>query len=307
MRVFLAGATGAIGRPLTARLLADGHEVTAMTRSPESARALEADGAKSAVVDAFDSDRVRSAIAAAEPDVLIHQLTALPSSGGGRAFLKGLALTNSLRRETVPVMLQAAADAGARRAVVQSISFCTAADGRPLHDEDAPLWTDAPDKAIAASISAVADMERSVADGPTEGLVLRYGFYYGPGTAWAPDGQLGGLLRKRMYPVIGNGTGRMSFVHIDDAVQATMLAIERGVPGVYNVCEPDPKPVTESLTEAARAVGAKPPRRLPVAIAKRFLPYGLVHYSTTLAGNDSSRAQHQLGWQPAHAWPDGLR
>lgn len=157
MRVFLAGATGAIGRPLTARLLADGHEVTAMTRSPESALAFEADGAKSAVVDAFDASAVRGAIAAAEPEVVIHQLTALPSSGGGRAFLKGLALTDRLRRETVPVMIEAAAAAGARRAIVQSISFVTAPDGREIHDESAPLWTDAPDKPTAAAICAVAD------------------------------------------------------------------------------------------------------------------------------------------------------
>ncbi len=303
MRIFLAGATGAIGRPLTTALLAGGHDITAMTRSQASADALTAAGATGVVVDAFDEPAVRAAIAAAEPEVLIHQLTALPTSGGGRAFLKGLALTNRLRRETVPVMLDAAAQAGASRAVVQSISFVTAPDGRPLHDETAPLWLDAPDKHTAAAMQAVHDMEEAIAASPLQGIALRYGFYYGAGTAWAADGQIGGYVRKRMYPVIGNGQGRMSFVHIDDAVAATVLALDRGAPGVYNICEPDPKPIAESLREAATAAGAKPPRTMPIWLARRILPFGLVHYSTTLAGNDSARASAEFGWTPQHRFP----
>lgn len=303
MRVFLAGATGAIGRPLTAKLLAAGHSLTAMTRSPDSAAALTAAGAHAVVIDAFDEPAVRQAITAAEPEVLIHQLTALPSKGGARAFSEGLKVTARLRRETVPVMLDAAADVGARRAIVQSISFITKPDGRPVHDEDDPIWTEAPDAETAMTMAAVSDMEAAVNASPLDGLVLRYGFFYGPGTAWAPDGQLGAMLRKRIYPVIGDGQGRMPFLHIDDAVAATMRALDHGAAGVYNVCEPDPEAVASALPKLAQAFGAKPPRRLPLPIARRLAPFALVHYSTTLAGNNNAKATSALGWSPAHHWP----
>jgi nucleoside-diphosphate-sugar epimerase len=303
MKVFLAGATGAIGRPLTTALIDAGHQVTAMTRSEQSAAGLRERGMQAVVADAFDESAVRTAIAAAKPEVLIHQLTALPTSGGARAFSKGLALTARLRRETVPVMLDAAAQVGARRAIVQSISFVTAPDGRPVHDENAPIWTDSPDEETALTIQAVAAMESSVANSPLDGIVLRYGFFYGPGTAWASDGQFGKLLRRRLYPILGDGSGRMSFVHIDDAVTATVLALDRGSSGVYNIGEPDPQPVSVTLPQAAAAVGAKPPRRIPGPIARRIAPYGLLHYSTTLPGNSSARATAELGWSPRHTWP----
>lgn len=141
-------------------------------------------------------------------------------------------------------------------------------------------------------------------DGPLEGIVLRYGFFYGPGTAWAPDGQFGAMIRRRLYPIIGDGQGRMSFVHVSDAVTATVLAAEGGAPGVYNVCEPDPRPAAESITAAAEAAGAKPPRRIGTRVA-RLLPASLRHYGTTLPGNDSSKAREVLGWAPAHRWPPG--
>lgn len=303
MRIFLAGATGVIGKPLTAALLEAGHDVTAMTRSPDSAAALRTAGAHAVVVDAFDEPAVRQAITAAEPDVLIHQLTALPNKGGARAFSKGLKLTARLRRETVPVMLDAAAQAGGSRAIVQSISFITRPDGRTLHDETDPIWTDAPDGETAMTMAAVSEMEAAVAASPLEGLVLRYGFFYGPGTAWAPDGQLGRMLRHRVYPVIGDGQGRMSFIHIDDAVSATMRALDHGSAGIYNVCEPDPEPLAIALPQLAQAFGARPPRRLPLPLARRLAPFPLVHYSTTLAGNSSAKATAALGWTPAHHWP----
>ena len=306
MRIFLAGATGAIGRPLTARLLADGHEVTAMTRSPESARALEGKGITAVIADAFNSEAVTAAITTAAPEVLIHQLTALPTSGGAKKFAAGLRVTSRLRRETVPVMLEAAAAAGARRAIVQSISFVTAPDGRPVHDESAPLWTDSPDETLADSISAVADMERSVEQASLDGVVLRYGFFTGPGTAWGPGGQLNAMLRRRIYPVVAEGQGRMSFVHIDDAVDATLAALERGAPGVYNITEPDPQPVRDALNAAAKALGARAPRTMPTWMANMLLPASLVHYSTTLAGNDSSLAERELGWRATKRWPEGL-
>jgi len=303
MKVFLAGATGAIGRPLVPALLAAGHEVTGMTRSTTSAAALTAAGANGIVVDAFDEPAVRAAITAAAPDVLLHQLTALPKSGGARAFAKGLALTARLRRETVPVMLDAAAQAGASRAIVQSISFITKPDGRPIHDERDPIWTDAPDQETAATMQAVAEMEAAVAASPLEGVVLRYGFFYGPGTAWAADGPLGKMLRWRVNPVIGSGQGRSSYIHIDDAVAATVQALDHGSPGVYNICEPDPQPAAVSLRAMAAALGAGPPRHLREGIARRLAPFALIHYSTTLPGNSNARAMAELDWTPQHRWP----
>jgi nucleoside-diphosphate-sugar epimerase len=305
MRIFVAGASGAVGRPLVDRLVADGHSVVGTTRDEARARTLRAQGAEAAVLDAFDAAALRAAVLAAEPEVVIHQLTALPAQADPKLMPAALALTNRLRRETVPTLLTAATEAGARRALVQSIAFVTRPDGSPVHDEDAPLYLDAPEQ-FRDNIAAVRDLEAATT-GATgiEGLVLRYGFYYGPHTWYAKDGTMGDLLRKRRYPIIGGGEGHMSFVHLDDAVDATVRALDRGMPGIYNITDDTPATSREWLPETARLLGAKPPRKVPAWMARRLAGDALVYYSTTLPGNANGRARAAFDWSP-RPWRDGF-
>jgi nucleoside-diphosphate-sugar epimerase len=306
VKVFVAGATGAIGRPLVDRLVADGHEVVGTTRDEARARTLRERGAQAVVLDAFDADAVRSAVLAAEPEVLIHQLTALPAEPDPKAMKASLELTSRLRRETVPTFVTAAQDAGARRAVVQSISFVTKPDGRPVHDEDAPLFLDAPGD-FGDAIAAVRDLEAATTGTPgIEGVVLRYGFYYGPGTWYDKDGAIGTMVRKRRYPIVGGGAGRASFVHIDDAVDATVRAMTLGAPGVYNVTDDEPATTREWLPEIARVMGAKPPRRAPAWLARMLAGPIPVYYSTQLPGNAGARARAAFQWTP-RPWREGFR
>jgi nucleoside-diphosphate-sugar epimerase len=306
VRVFVAGATGAIGRPLVDRLLADGHEVVGTTRDERRARALRERGAQAVVLDAFDPAAVHSAVRAAEPEVLIHELTSLPDAPDPKAMRESLALTGRLRRETVPTFLAAAREAGARRAIVQSISFVTRPDGRPVHDEDAPLYLDAGPQ-FGPGVESVRDMEASVAGAEgLEGIVLRYGFYYGPGTWYDRDGAMSTMIRKRRYPIIGNGQGRMSFVHVQDAVDATVRALDRGAPGVYNITDDHPATTKEWLPEAAAILGAKRPIWAPAWLARRLAGEAVVHYATTLPGNANARARAALDWTP-RPWRAGFR
>ncbi|MFL5904338.1 MAG: NAD-dependent epimerase/dehydratase family protein, partial [Solirubrobacteraceae bacterium] len=220
MRVFVAGATGAIGRPLIPKLLAAGRQVTALARTPERPRALEAQGVEVALADALDEAGVREAVVTARPEVLIHQLTALPHRLNPRKYAEAVEPTSRLREQTAPYFLAAAREAGVRRVIFQSISFMVAPQGPPVVDETAPLSDDPITKATAT-------MERYVTSAEAlEGVVLRYGFYYGPGTWYAPDGAIGTMIRKRRYPLIGSAQGRSSFVHVDDAVEATVRALD---------------------------------------------------------------------------------
>jgi nucleoside-diphosphate-sugar epimerase len=304
MRVFVAGATGAIGRPLVDALLAGGHAVIGTTRDRHRADALLQRGAQGVVLDAFDAAAVQRAVLEASPDVLVHQLTALPAAPDPKAMAAALELTARLRRETVPVFLAAAAQAGARKAVVQSISFVTQPDGRPVHDEDAPLYHEGREDLIAAA-GPVAAIEAACDAATLPALVLRYGFFYGPGTWYARDGALGAMIAKRRFPIIGDGRGRMSFVHVDDAVAATVAAVEGSATGVLNVCDDEPAATTEWLPHAARCLGAKPPRHAPAWLARRLAGDGAVHYATTLPGNANGRARAALDWSP-RSWRDGF-
>ncbi|HEY6758865.1 MAG TPA: NAD(P)-dependent oxidoreductase [Baekduia sp.] len=297
MRVFLAGATGAIGRPLVDRLLADGHSVVGTTRDAARAEDLRARGVEPVVLDAFDAEAVRAAVVAAAPDVVVHQLTALPDQPDPRRMAASVEATSRLRRETVPTFVAAARDAGARRVVVQSISFATRPDGRPVHDEDAPL--DPEQDAVAALEAATTGAEG------IEGIVLRYGFYYGAGTWYDRDGAIATVIRTRRYPLIGTADGRSSFVHVDDAVDATVRALDRGAPGIYNVCGDEPLPQRVWLPEAARLLGAKPPRRAPAWLARRLAGDAVVHYATTLPGNANDRARAAFDWRP-RPWREGF-
>ncbi|MCW2957546.1 MAG: NAD(P)-dependent oxidoreductase [Solirubrobacterales bacterium] len=300
MRVLVAGATGAIGRPLVARLLGQGHEVSALARSADRAATLQAAGVQAHVCDVSDPASVLAAVTAATPDVLVHQLTALPQVLDIRRYEQALAPTNRLRAEATPHLMAAARATGVRRVVCQSISFVTAPTGPPVHDEDAPLYLDGP-KAFTPAIAATATMERCVTGTPgVEGVVLRYGFFYGPGTAYSFDGGTAGEIRRRRFPIVGAGTGLSSFVHIDDAADATVVALEGGTTGIFNVCDDEPAPMSEWLPAMAQALGVRPPLRLPAWLVRVAAGPHAVHFGTTLRGNSNARFKRTFGWTPAH-------
>lgn len=306
MKILLAGATGAIGRPLLKRLLDDGHEVVATSRSAESAKALTRQGAEGVVLDAFDRAAVARVMAEARPEVAIHQLTALPAEVTPKAMKAAIVQTNRLRRETVTPFVTAARDAGARRAVVQSISFVTAPEGPPVLDETAPLYLDAPED-LRPVVETVRDMERAAlaVDG-IETLVLRYGFFYGPGTWYERSGTMGEMIAKRRYPVFGGGKGIWSWIHVDDAADATVRALTAGGPGVYNITGDDPVAVRDWVGVVVDALGAKKPRKLPTWLVRRAAGNAVVYYGTGLRGASNAKAKAELGIAP-RPWRDGLR
>lgn len=301
MRVFVAGATGAIGRPLIPKLLAAGHQVTALARTPERARALEAQGVEVALADALDEAGVREAVVTARPEVLIHQLTALPHRLNPRKYAEAVEPTSRLREQTAPYFLAAAREAGVRRVIFQSISFMVAPQGPPVVDETAPLSDDPITKATAT-------MERYVTSAEAlEGIVLRYGFLYGPGTWYAPDGFMAELAHKRELAVIGSGEGRSSFVHVDDGAAATLLALDRGKPGIYNITDDEPAPQREWAPELARLLGAPNPRHLPAWLVRLLVGRYFVLMGTELRGNSNAKARAELGFEPRFPhWREGF-
>jgi 2-alkyl-3-oxoalkanoate reductase len=307
MRVFVAGASGAIGRPLVRRLVAAGHEVTGTTRFEERAEAVRAAGARAAVCDALDADALRAAVEENAPEVVVHQLTALPHRFDPRDK-EIYAGTNRLRTDGTRNLIDAARAAGARRLVCQSIAFAYAPGARPeVMDEEARLAFGSPPP-FGDGIRAIDEMERAVlgADG-LEGLVLRYGWFYGPGTFYAEDGSMAHDVRKRRFPVIGKGTGLFSFVHVDDAASATVAAVERGAPGVYNVVDDEPAPQREWLPAYAEAVGAKKPLRVPVWVA-RLVVGKIATMAGVQPGASNAKAKRELGWEPRwRSWRDGFR
>ena len=301
MRVLVAGATGAIGRPLVDRLLEAGHEVSAITRSREGAETLRTRGVEPHLADAFDRDAVVAACEAARPEVVVHQLTAIPKHIDPRRFVQAFEPTSRLRREATPHLVEGARRAGARKLVVQSISFATAAAGEPVHDENAPL-------ADGPIFEAVGDMERTVLGAAgLEPLVLRYGYFYGAGTTYAPDGSIVEAVRARRFPIVGRGRGISSFVHVDDAAEATLAGLGRGT-GVLNVCDDDPAPMAEWLPHLASVLGAPPPRRVPAWLAWLAAGKHAVRFGERQRGNSNARARAALGWAPAHSsWREGFR
>jgi nucleoside-diphosphate-sugar epimerase len=306
MNVFLAGAASAIGRPLLKRLVHDGHRVTATTRSTAKLAELAELGATGVVLDAFDQAAVHRTITEARPEVVIHQLTSLPKTPSPRRMRAGVFDTGRIRRETVPVFARAAASAGARRFLVQSISFVTAPEGPPILDETAPLWLDGPMPFLDA-ILPVKDMEAAALGAPgIETLVLRYGFFYGPGTWYAEDGAITRLIQRRLYPDIGSGEGRMSFVHVEDAADVTALALAHGKPGIYNVTDSEPVLHREWLLEVAQSLGARAPRRAPPWLARILAGPVLVHYATSLRGASNEKARREFSWHP-RSWREGFR
>jgi nucleoside-diphosphate-sugar epimerase len=301
VKVFVAGASGAVGRPLIAQLVAAGHETTGITRSPERADAIRAAGAEAVVCDVFDAAALAAAVADAAPDVVVHQLTSLPH----RLKMRDPHLydaNNRVRREGTRNLV-AAADG--RRVVCQSIAFAYRATQPTLADEDVPLFTDGPSP-FGEATRAVEEMERMVLD--AGGIVLRYGWFYGPGTFYGEGGYMANDVRKRHVAIVGDGAGVFSFVHVDDAAAAAVVAAERGASGVYNVVDDEPAPLHEWLPVYAQAFGAKPPRRLPVWFAQMFAGKSAAAMATVLAGATNARAKRDLGWEPRWAtWRDGFR
>jgi nucleoside-diphosphate-sugar epimerase len=307
MRVFVAGATGAIGRPLVAKLIAAGHEVTGMTRSEERATGLREAGAAAVVCDALDPEAVRAALGEAAPEVVVHELTALPKRLAYRDE-RLYDATNRLRGEGTRNLLDGARAVGARRMVAQSIAFLYVPSGGPVKSEDDPVLTDAPG-GFGAGLRTLAEMERAVTGSDSlEGLVLRYGFFYGPGTYYGEGGTTTADVRRRRFPVVGRGEGVFSFIHVDDAADATVAAVEHGAPGVYNVVDDEPAPMREWLPVFAEAAGAKRPLRVPRWLARFAAGKEAVGFISALRGASNAKAGRELGWRPAHpSWREGFR
>ena len=310
MKVFLAGATGALGKALVPKLVAGGHEVVGLTRTPSKQDLIRGLGARPAVADALDPDAVARAVAEAEPEVIVHQLTALSRSIDLRHFERDFAETNRLRTEGTDHLLAAGRAIGVRRFVAQSYAgWPFARTGGPVKDESDPL-DPTPPAALRTTHEAIRHLEDAVTGAVwTEGIVLRYGGFYGPGTSLSvkPEGEHVALIRKRKFPVVGNGGGVWSFIHIEDAAAATVAAVEHGERGIYNVVDDDPAPVAEWLPAAAGAVGAKPPRRLPLWLGRMAAGEAAAVMMTEIRGASNKKAKRELGWSPRYpSWRDGF-
>ena len=308
MRVFLAGATGVIGRPLVSALLSQGHEVTGTTRSAERAADLRATGAGAVVCDCFDRTALNRVVNDANPEAVIHQLTAIPKQINPRKIKTQFAETNRLRREGTRNLVAAARAAGARVFLVQSVAFAYAPHGGGLRTEDDPLWGDAPET-FREMLSAIQDLERTVLDeARLRGIVLRYGFFYGPGTAYAREGSIADGVRKRAMPLVGDSGGVFSFIHVEDAVSATLHALNAGKAGKFNIVDNDPVRAADWLPAYAEIIGAKKPLRVPVFLGKLGGGPYAVHMMTAMEGASNERARAELEWEPKYkSWRDGFR
>jgi nucleoside-diphosphate-sugar epimerase len=309
MRVFLAGGSGVVGGRLIPALGRAGHSVTALTRSPEKADTIRALGAEPAVADALDPEAIVAAVRAAEPEAVIHQLTAIPDRLNARKMARDFELTNRLRSEGTDNLIEAARAAGARRLVAQSFGgWPFAREGGPVKDEDDPLDPDPPGD-MAPLLDAIRHLESAVTGASDlEGIVLRYGFFYGPGTAIASDGSIGAEVQRRRFPVVGDGGGVWSFVHIDDVADATVAALERANPGIYNIADDEPARVSEWLPALAEALGAGPPRRVPAWVGRLAVGSHGLAMMTEIRGASNAKAKRELGWEPRHpTWREGFR
>ena len=312
MKVFVAGATGALGSQLVPMLVAEGHEVVGMTRTASKQDLLRSLGARPVVADALDPDAVAQAVASAEPEVIVHELTALSGKMSVRDARHpersaAFTMTNRLRTEATDHLLAAGRAVGARRFVAQSFgAFRFARTGGPVQTEADPLDPDTGQPGVEAIVyleQAVTTIEWG------EGLVLRYGGFYGPGTgiSLAPDAQMAAPIRKRRFPIVGDGGGVWSHVHIEDAAAATAIAVERGQPGIYNIVDDEPAPVREWLPVLASALGAKPPRRVPRWLGRLAAGEAATVMMTEVRGASNEKAKRELGWQPRYAsWRQGF-
>jgi len=308
MKVLVAGAAGAMGKQLLPRLAAGGHEVVGMTRSAAKAEAVRGLGAAPIVADALDPEQVARAVAEAEPEAIVHELTALAGSLDMRNFDRDFATTNRLRTEATDHLLSAGRALGVRRFVAQSYAgWPFARSGGAVKSEDDPL-DPTPVASMRQTLAAIRHLEDAVTGADwTIGIVLRYGGFYGPGTSLAADGEHVEMIRRRKFPVVGDGAGVWSFVHIADAADATVAALERGRRGIYNVVDDEPAPVREWLPAVASALGAKPPRRVPRWMGRLLAGEAAAVMMTEVRGASNAKAKRELGWQPAHpSWRRGI-
>jgi len=308
MKVFVAGATGALGKQLVPQLVARGHEVVGMTHSTEKQDLVRSLGARPVVADALDPDQVAQAVAEAEPDVIVHQMTALSGDFDMRHIDRFFALTNRLRTEGTDHLLAAGRAVGVKRFVAQSYAgWPFARIGGAVKTEDDPLDPE-PAKALQPALDAIRHLEESVTGASwTTGIALRYGGFYGPGTGMRTDGEQTQLLKKRQWPIIGDGDGVWSFVHIADAATATVEAIEHGERGVYNVVDDEPAPVREWLPAIAEAIGAPKPRRVPRWLGRLLAGEAAIVMMTESRGASNAKAKRELGWRPRYAsWRQGF-
>ena len=311
MKVFVAGATGAIGKQLVPMLAEQGHQVTAMTRTPAKQDLIRQMGAKPAVADALDPEAVAQAVAEAEPEVVTHELTAIDAGALGRSIDKQFAPTNRLRTTGLDHLLAAARAVGARRFVAQSFAgWPFERTGGPIKTEEDPLQA-SPPKGIAETLAAIKYLEKTVTSNEgIEGVALRYGGFYGPYTSIGlnPDGEQVEMLRKRRLPIVGDGGGIWSLVHIRDAAAATALAVERGEPGIYNIVDDEPTRVSELMPELAEVIGAKPPWRLPRWLGRLIAGEAATVMMTEVRGASNEKAKREFGWELSYpSWRIGIR
>jgi nucleoside-diphosphate-sugar epimerase len=300
MRVFVAGATGAIGRQLVPLLQSAGHEVSALVRDPARAPA----GTQALRGDCLDRASVVDAVLEVQPDAVVHEATALPGAVSPLRMRAQVAPTSRLRTEGTANLLDAADAAGVSRFVAQSTAFLYAPQGPWVLDEDAPLNLDAPDE-MRPVVEAVAELERQVLD--AAGVVLRYGWFYGPGTSFARDGASADMVRRRAFPIAGNGEGKWSFVHVHDAAEATVAALSVDGPRVYNIVDDHPAALHQWLPEYARLLGARQPRRVPLWLARLVAGPVAAEGMTQQRGASNKSARAELGWAPRHAdWRGGF-
>jgi len=288
-------------------LVASGHEVVGTSRSAERLGAIEAAGAKGVVMDGLDAASVRAAVLDARPDVIVHELTGLDGVAPDlKHFDEGFAATNALRTRGTDNLLAAAREAGVARFIAQSFTGWPneRAGGRVKTEED-PI-DPTPTAASSETVAAIRHVEQATTD--AGGLALRYGGLYGPGNSIGTGGELLAMVHDGKLPLVGDGAGVWSFCHVDDAASATALAVERGAPGVYNIVDDDPAPVSEWLPELARIIGAKPPRHVPAWVARPLIGEHGVSLMTKIRGSSNAKAKRELGWEPRYpSWREGFR
>jgi len=307
MKVFVAGASGVLGRELLPRLVAAGHEVTGMTRTEANRALLEQLGARPVIADALDAEQVMAAVKESAPEVVVHELTAIAKIDM-KHFDREFAQTNRLRTQGTDNLLAAARTLGARRFVAQSFApWPYARTGGPIKHEDDPL-DESPAREGQETTAALRHLEQAVlAADWTEGIALRYGYFYGPGTSLGQEGEQLALIRRRKFPIIGNGGGMWSFVHVSDAAEATVAAVEHGRRGIYNIVDDEPATVAEWLPEVARRLGAKRPWRVPRWVGRLAAGEAGVIAMTELRGSSNEKAKRELGWAPAHpTWREAM-
>lgn len=299
MRVLVIGATGAVGAPLVRQLRARHHEVVGTSRSPRKFDQLRALDADPVALDVLDAEAVGNTLASVRPDAIVYEATSLANVSDFKHFDRSFALTNRLRTEGVDIVLAAASANGVRRVVAQSYgAYRYERKGGPVKTEDDPL--DLPPAAMRESFAAMAHLDEAVTG--AGGIALRYGLFYG-----AQGDRMGALVRERKFPIVGDGGGILSLIHVEDAASATALAVERDGPAIYNVVDDDPAPSRVWLRELAKIVGAKPPPRFPVFLARFFVGEPFVVMLTESRGASNARAKRELDWTPKYSsWRQGF-